>query len=234
MAFCCASISVILRFVMRSSSRSVEVIGVARTGKYLSLVESPQPYFYLPFAQHARTRMTLLVQTDQTPATVTSAVLNVIRSLDANQPVFNVRDFETYFEQGVIGLTRSVLRVVWCMGAVGLALALVGLYGLVSYSTARRTREIGIRMAIGADKTEVMWLVLRQGLALGGIGTILGLLLAIPMFVALSSAVAGVGQLSWWSVAIVSAGLLTMVAAACYLPARRAALIDPNRALRID
>ena len=222
------------RFLMRSNGEYVEVIGVARTGKYLSLVEAPQPYFYLPFARHPRTRMTLLAQTDRTAGTLTSGVLEAVRSLDANQPVFNVRDIETYFELGVIGLTLSVIRIVWCMGGVGLLLALIGLYGLVSYSTARRTREIGIRMALGADASKVMWLVLRQGLGLGVVGSLIGLLLAVPLFRALATAVSGVGRLSSWPVAAVAAGLLVVVAAACWIPARRAAMIDPNRALRVD
>jgi predicted permease len=222
------------RIQVRSAGRDLEVVGVARTGKYLSLLEAPQPHFYVPFSQSPRTRMTLLVRTEGPPAALTRPVLDTVRSIDPEQAVFNVRDMETYYGQGVLGLARSVLRAVWSLGAAGLLLALAGLYGLVSYSTARRTREIGIRMAAGAGRRAVLWLVLRQGLTLCGLGTLAGLALAVPLFLALSAAAAGAGRLTPWALAVVPLCLLAMAGAACYFPALQAARTDPNRALRLE
>jgi putative ABC transport system permease protein len=212
----------------------VEVVGVARNGKYLSLAETPQPYFYLPFAQQFRTRMTLLVETEARPATMTDRVLQVVRSLDPNQPVYNVRDMRRYFDHGVLGIALTVLKMVWCMGFTGLALALIGLHGLMSYSVSRRTREIGIRMAIGACRGQVLRMVMRQGLVLAGCGVLLGFALSVPVFQALAAALAGLGGLSPWTLLVVPAGLILVALAACYFPARRASAIDPSSALRLE
>ena len=211
-----------------------EVVGVARTAKYLSLVETPLPYFYLPFAQQSPTRMTLLVRSDSDAASLTQPILQTIRAIDPNQPVYNVRSMRTYFEQGVLGINLTAIRIVWIMGAMGLGLAVIGSYGLMSFSVARRTREIGIRMAIGADGWSVLRLVLRQALLVAGIGVATGLLLSVPAFAGLSAALAGLGALSPWTLAVVPLALLCVAMAASWVPARHAARIDPNVALRLD
>jgi ABC-type antimicrobial peptide transport system permease subunit len=211
----------------------VEVIGVARTGKYLTLAETPQPYIYLPFSQNPRTRMTLLVETNQ-PLGMTEALLSVVRSLDPNQPVFNVWPLRSYYELGVLGPALIVLQMVGSTGLVGLTLALVGLYGLVAYSVSRRVREIGIRMAIGASRSRILRLVLKQGLSLALIGVAAGLSISIPLSKAMARGLAGLGDLSPWTLMIVPVTLLVATAAACYWPAWRASRIDPNVALRYE
>jgi predicted permease len=212
----------------------LEVIGVARTGKYLSLAEAPQPYFYLPFSQHPRTRMTLLVHTEGEATALTDGIMRTIRSLDPNQPVYNVRNMRNYFEQGVLGIALTVMKMVWSMGALGLLLAVTGLYGLLSYSVSRRSREIGIRMAIGADRSQVLKLVLRQGLILALIGCSVGLAIGIPVFRGLRAGLSGLGPLNPWTLAIVPAALIVVALAACFIPAQRASRIDPNVALRLE
>jgi putative ABC transport system permease protein len=119
-------------------------------------------------------------------------------------------------------------------GLIGLGLALVGLYGVVAYSVSRRTREIGIRMAIGATRLDVASLVLRQGLTLSIAGTIVGLAASAPVLRLMSAGLAGLGGLSYWTLAIVPVGLVAVTLGACWLPARRATRIDPTIALRAD
>jgi predicted permease len=211
-----------------------EVVGVARTGKYGNLAEAPQPYLYLPFLQRPRSRMTVLAEAAGDPRALTAPLLQAVRALDPGQPVFNVRDFHTYFQQGTLGLPRVLMQMVGVAGLIGLGLALVGLYGVVAYSVSRRTREIGIRMAIGATKLDVASLVLRQGLTLSIAGTIVGLAASAPVLRLMSAGLAGLGGLSYWTLAIVPVGLVAVTLGACWLPARRATRIDPTIALRAD
>jgi macrolide transport system ATP-binding/permease protein len=211
-----------------------EVVGIARTGKYTSLAEAPQPYLYLPFLQRPRSRMTLMAEAAGDPRALATPLLQVVRSLDPGQPVFNVRDFRTYFEQGTLGPPRVLMQMIGVAGLVGLGLALVGLYGVVAYSVSRRTREIGIRMAIGATKLDVAALVLRQGLTLSIAGTLVGLVASAPILRLMSAGLAGLGGLSYWTLAIVPVGLVAVTLGACWLPARRATRIDPTIALRAE
>ncbi len=131
------------RFRIGARGPTVEVVGVAKTGKYLALAEAPTPYIYVPFLQNPQSRMALLVWTLGGAAGITDPVLGVVHQLDPNQPVFNVRSFREYYEQGVLGPALVIMQMVGSMGLIGLALALVGLYGLIAYSVSRRTREIG-------------------------------------------------------------------------------------------
>jgi len=127
-----------------------------------------------------------------------------------------------------------VIQMVGAAGLIGLALALVGLYGLIAYSVTRRTREIGIRMAIGANRWAVLALVLRQGLTLSAIGVAAGAALSVPVFRILSTGLAGVGALSPWTLLWVPFALLIVTVAACSIPAWRASKIDPTLALRAN
>ena len=119
--------------------------------------------------------MSLLVETTaDDPASLAAPLRGLVRDLDVNQPVFNVQTLASLYERRAIQIPLRVLRVVGTMGIVGLTLALIGLYGLVSYSVARRTREIGLRMAVGADRSDVLKMVLRQGLMLSMAGILVG------------------------------------------------------------
>jgi putative ABC transport system permease protein len=222
------------RFRLGVSGPWIEVVGVAKTAKYLSLTETPTPYLYLPWAQNETPRMTLMVETAGPPAGITTAVLREAHALDASQPAYNVRPLDVYYEQGPLGLALLVMQMVGSAGLTGLALALVGLYGLVAYSVARRTREFGIRMAIGAGRGAVLRLVLKQGLTLALIGDGIGLALSVPAFRGVSAAMAGVGRLSPWTLVAVPAALVVVTMAACWLPAWRASRIDPTLALRVE
>lgn len=212
----------------------MEVVGVARNAKYSSLAETPQPFVYVPFRQQPQPRMTLLVATAGAPAAVTNDVLTAVRSLDRDLSVFNVRPLDEFIEQGVLGPSLTTLRMVLAAGVAGLMLAMIGLYGLVAYSVSRRTREIGIRMAIGANRSSVLSMVLRQGLGIAAWGIFVGMVGGVPLFRALSGALSGLGGLNVTSLLAAPAVLVIVTVLACLAPAYRASRIDPTTALRSE
>ena len=147
-------------------SKWVQVVGVAKNGTYLSIGEPRMPFFYAPFAQQPPTRMTLLVETPGDAASLSEPLRNLVRSIDPYQPIYNVRTMREYYQTQGLQALRMVVNLVGGMGILGLSMALVGLYGLVAYSVSRRTREIGIRMAIGAARADILRIVVRQGMTL--------------------------------------------------------------------
>jgi predicted permease len=218
------------------SGHWVQVVGVAKTGKYVFVGEGPLPYLYLPFQQNPEPVMTLLVQTMADAASVAAPVREVVRSIDPHQPVFDVRTMQEYYLQRAVRLMQMIVVIVGTMGILGLSLALVGLYGLVAYSVSRRTREIGIRMAVGAGWNDILRMVLRQGLVLAAIGVGVGaagsygLLRVIAALFSRTSA----NWVDAWGFVVVPLAVLLVTAAACYIPARRAAALDANQALHYD
>jgi predicted permease len=213
----------------------VEVVGVTKTAKYTWIAEQPTPYLYLPFAQREKTRMSLLVETPNAdPALLAAPLRDVVRALDVNQPVFNVQTLSSLYQERTIAVPLMIMQMVGTMGLLGLILALIGLYGLVAYSVARRTREIGIRMAIGADKADVLKMVLRQGLMLSTGGILVGGLASVAAARVLTAALVGLGTPNPVTYVIVPAALICLTMAASYLPARRASLVDPLVALRYE
>jgi putative ABC transport system permease protein len=218
-----------------NSAETLEVVGLTKTGKYLFLAEPPTPFLYLPFAQHQRTAMALLVETaSRDAATLAAPVRELVRDLDPAQPVVNIRTYASLYEARGLLVPLIVLRLVGVMGGIGLALALMGLYGLVAYSVAQRTRELGLRMAIGAARSDVVKMVLRQGfmLAIKGIG--LGGIASVGVARVLAAGMAGLGAPNPANYIAVPVVLIGLTLAASYLPARRASAVDPLVALRDD
>jgi predicted permease len=214
----------------------LEVVGLTPTGKYLFVAEPPRPFLYLPFAQHQKTAMSLLVETASADASPLAAPLrDVVRGLDVNQPVVSVRTFSSLYEQRAIRVSLRILQMVGTMGLIGLTLTLIGLYGLVAYSVARRTREIGLRMAVGANRSDVLKMVLRQGLMLSTAGLLVGGVASVAVARLLAAGMVGLGGVaSPATYVVVPIALITLTMAASYIPARRAATIDPLRALRYE
>ena len=209
-----------------------QVVGVAKTAKYLFIAEPPQQFVYFPFTQRPQTRMSILLETYGDPAAMTAPLREVVRSLNPDQPIYNTHTLANFYEQRGTGIFLMILQLVATMGLLGLTLAVVGLYGLIAYSVSRRTQEIGIRMALGAQRSDVAALVLRQGFVLAIMGIAIGFAASIAVRGILAQGLIGLGTLSPAVLAIVPVGLLLVTMAACYLPARRAAQIDPLRALR--
>ncbi len=213
----------------------IEVVGVTKTGRYIFIAEPPMPFVYLPFTQAPRTQMTIFVETTGNPADIAAPLREIVRSLDANLPIYNARTLDNFYQQRAISIVLMLLQLISAMGLLGLSLALVGLYGLIAYSVSRRTQEIGIRMAMGARRLDVVGMVLRQGLMLSLIGVAIGLVASIGLRNVLRRRLGRPGRpavrRSW---SFVPAALILVTVAACYLPARRASLIDPIRALRYE
>jgi predicted permease len=219
--------------MLRTEDRWWEVVGVARNGKYIALFEPGLPYFYLPSAQHSTARRVLQVRSAVAPRELFAAVGREVRALDPDVAVSESRTMEEALE-GAAGFWGFKLAA-WlsgAMGLVGLALAVVGVYGVVSYAARRRTREIGIRMALGAGAREVFRLVLGRDLSLIAAGMAAGLAgawgLATVIHRSVSTAIAPNAAVF----AATSVFVFAVALAACYVPARRATRLDPMDALR--
>jgi predicted permease len=211
----------------------LEVVGVARDGKYRSLGESPHPYVYQPVLQSYDPKMTLVVRTTGEPRSVAGAVREQMRALDANLPVAEVN---TLREQLDLSLFPSRLAA-WTLGGFGvlaLLLAAIGIYGVVSYSVAQRTREIGVRMALGAKEKDVLALVLGEGFFVIAVGLGVGLLLAFAATRVIAGFLYGVGATDPLTFAGVPLLLGFIALVASYIPARRATKVDPLVALRYE
>jgi predicted permease len=209
-----------------------EVVGVAKTGHYLAVYETPAPFVYVPYEQNPRSRMTLIVQSAGDAVELAKPLRDAVRSIDGNVPVFNLRPVATLYESRVTDTWLQLFQMVGTMGFIGLALATAGLYGLVAYTVSRRVKEFGIRVAVGASRRDVVWLVERRGLILAGIGIVIGAALTAVAAPMLSAGFPGLGVSSPAVYALVPLALLIVSAVASYVPARRAAGLDPLRSLR--
>jgi predicted permease len=217
----------------RANGPWVEVVGVSKTGVCLWIAEPPTPFLYLPLAQNPQERMTLIAESAGESSALAAPLREVVRSLDPNLPVFDVRTMESFYEMRAVSTPTMIIQTVGIMGLMGLLLAVSGLFGLVSYSVSRRTREIGIRMAIGADRLSVLGMVLRQGLGLGVAGVVIGIGLSLAAGPLVLSVFGAAGN-DPWSYVIVVVCMLAVTMAASFLPARRASKVDPIRALRYE
>ena len=212
----------------------VSIVGVVKDAKYDTLGEDPQPFVYMPFAQSYSGEMTLHIRTEaNAAASVLAGVRHEVGALDKDLPLLNVMPMTEQIGFSLVPL-RLAATVGGTLGTVGLLLAAIGIFGVVNYSASQRTREIGIRMALGAQKWDVLRLVIRQGLwlALAGVG--IGLAVSCALTRTLGSLLYGVGATDPF-VFIGTALLLVSVAfIASYQPARRATKVDPLEALRYE
>jgi putative ABC transport system permease protein len=223
------------RIVIQSTPPiTAQIVGVARVSKTRDISEPPQPFLYLPLEQNRQTSMVLFVQTEGDPASLTGPVRSEVRALDSNLPIYDVRTMAAHFEQQALLGVRLVAQVITAVGVVGIALSVLGLYAVIAYAVSQRTREIGIRMAVGASAGRVLGMVLQQGLMLSGIGIAAGLLLALGISTVLRELVEGVNPRDPIIYAAATALLLTVTLGATYLPARRASQVDPQAALRAE
>jgi predicted permease len=211
----------------------IEIVGVAQTGTYTFVGEPPFPFLYLPLAQNERSTLALFTDTAADAPSLTGPLRQVVHSLDPDQPVFNIRTMNDVYRQRA-SVTRMIMEIVGTMGMVGLSLALVGLYGLVAYSVARRTHEIGVRMAIGAGRADVLRMVLKHGLKLSLLGILIGGVISVATSSLLTAGLVGLGKPNPATYVAVPVLLLIVTLTACYLPARRASRLDPMKALRYE
>jgi predicted permease len=210
-----------------------EIVGVVKTGKYRTLSEGPRPFFYLPFFQAYVPRATLVAHGVGGREQLLAAVRAEAFKLDSNLALTGIDTVQqrlslALFPARVTGILLGVF------GLLGLGLAVVGLSGAIAYSVSQRTREIGVRMALGARRRDVVGLVIRQGLALSLLGMGIGIAASLALTRFLGSLLYGVSATDPATFAGVSVLLLLVAALACYFPARRAANVTPLEALRYE
>jgi predicted permease len=214
----------------------VQVVGVAKTTKYVFIAEPPSDCVYMPYRQNSVRPMMMLSQSMGDAAGLTAPLRDVVHGLDVNMPIFDVRTMEELYTLRAIRVFSVLITTVVAMGVMALALAIVGLYGLVAYAASRRTREIGIRMAIGATAPTVLRLVLRQGFVLATIGLVIGLAGSVGAGRLLRAAfpTGAERQSGIMPLLIVAAIVLLVTILAAYIPARRASRVNPMDALRYE
>jgi putative ABC transport system permease protein len=210
-----------------------EVVGVARDTKYNGLTEANTPFIYVPLLQNYADAGTLHVRATGDAAQITAAVRGVAKELAPNLPLLNVQTLGDRVDQSLDG-QRSQTRLLAFFGLLALLLSSIGIYGVMAYSVAQRTREIGIRMALGARSQNVLSMVVRQGMALVMGGVALGLIGAFAVTRLIGSLLFKVGAADPATFVAASLLLVGVAALAGYLPARRATKVDPLIALRHD
>jgi predicted permease len=213
----------------------VTVVGVVRNAKLQGLLDAPGNFFYLPQTQNYKSAHALQLRTWVPPQSLIVPVEALVRELDPNLPVYDVMTME----QAVAGANGYFLFKVGAgfagaLGGLGLLLAVVGVYGMVSYSASRRQHEIGIRMALGAQRVTIFRLVIGQAVLLVGLGIALGVVAALGASRLLVSLLVGVSSYDPLTFIGVSAILMAVALLACYLPARRATRVDPMAALKYE
>jgi putative ABC transport system permease protein len=209
------------------------IVGVFGDIRNIHLVFEPGPEIFVPFAQIPQSNMMLALRTLAHPLDYAAAVKREIRRLDAAQPLASIRSMEKIVSN-TMGPYALIISLMITLALVALILASVGIYGVVSYSVSQRTREMGIRMALGARAWQVLVNVLRQGIRLVITGVILGLVAALGLARLLSAILYKVKPTDPLIFMCIPLLLLTVAILACYVPARRATRIDPMAALRYE
>jgi predicted permease len=215
---------------LRVWGRLFTVVGVARNSKHMLVNESPEPMVYMSFFQQGYETI-VQVKTEGNPVDLAPAVENAIHAIDPRLPVFDVRPMrESTQMASSFAVIQSALAGMFAL--IGLVLAVTGIYGVVAYRTQMRTHEIGVRMALGASRVDVLRLVLLQGVWLTGVGLALGLAFALALTRLIARLLYGIGANDPITVASVVTLLGAMSLVACYLPAHRAMHRNPVSAIR--
>jgi predicted permease len=216
-----------------SAGVPVEIVGVAETIKYQTMSD-PMDFVYMPLAQHPVARMVLMLRSSGDPLQLVQPVKDAVSSLDPNLPLLHTQSYEEFYLNQAVRGPGIAIDLVGTMGLVGLLLAVAGLYGLVAYNVSRRTREIGIRIALGALRADVLRLVMGKGFALVGIGTGVGLVMGFALERLMNSMLFNSGGVDVVAYLIVVPSLFLVAMLAAYVPARRACRIAPTQALRYE
>jgi len=217
----------------RADGPLVEVAGVVKDGKYLSLGEDPKPFFYLPALQSYDETTTLVARTTNDPSATLATIRGEVLKLDSTMPFAEVKTLTEHMSLSLFPL-RIGASIVGSFGLLALLLAAIGIYGVMAFAVSQRTREIGIRMALGAQRRDVLRLIIIQGVTLMLIGLGFGLAGALLLTRLMSSVLYGVSATDVVTFASVTALLGLVVLLACWIPARRATKFDPMTALRCD
>jgi predicted permease len=212
----------------------MQIVGVVRDSSNGGIGQPPPPVFYLPYLQQGSSRVTLQLRTDGDPAALTSLVRQQISALDPEVAPLSVLTMTNAFSSNGLFTSRMVALLGGAFGLIALSLAVVGLYGVVSFLVNCRTQEIGIRMALGAQRSNVLRMILVNGVSLAAIGVVIGMIAALaasPLIRSLLNGVSPRDPLTFMSIGLL---LLTATFVASWIPAHRATRVDPNAALRCE
>ena len=221
------------RFAIVKEPELLQVIGVVGTTVVGQIGEDPQPVAYLPMRQQYSPFATLVVRTNSNPELLIGAVRAQVQQIDKNLAFTNAQTVQQILGQG-LWAARMGAALLGLFGALALILASIGIYGVLAYSVAQRTSEIGLRMALGAQPRQVLGLVLRQGMLLAVIGAAVGIIVALPVARMAGNLLYGVSATDPLTYVGITLLLMAVALLACYLPARRATRIDPLIALRVE
>jgi len=218
----------------RGTATDIEIVGVARDVRSLELRDVPPRFVYLPYAQdESVTQLTYYVRAAQDSGSTAAAIRQAVQRLDPNLPIFDLKTMEVQVDESLF-VERMVAMLSVAFGALATLLAAIGLYGVMSYAVTRRTREIGIRMALGAERGAVMWLVLKEVAIMTAAGITGGLVVALWLTRQVQSQLFGLAPNDPATLAAASILLALVAIAAGYVPARRATTIDPLVSLRSE
>jgi len=210
-----------------------EIVGVARDGKYFLLGEPPTEYLFVPHSQAYEARMTIIARTSGNPEPLAEAIRQEVAGIDSELPVYGVKSMPKFLDRVLSG-PKSIASLASVFGMIALLMASIGLYGVMSYSVTQRTRELGIRLALGASNTSVLKLVLREGSFLVGAGIVIGLAATFLVSRFLEDFLYGISSTDPLTFLTIPVVLVLVALLASYLPARRAAKVDPMIALRFE
>ncbi len=210
-----------------------QIIGVARDGKYLTPGEAPTSFLYLPLSQNYQSPVRIIARTGSDPKSLAAQLRSEVKSLDANLPVFGVKTMPVHLNR-ILSVPQTIAALVGFFGFLALILAAVGIYGVMAYSVTQRMKEIGIRLALGAKRSDVLRLILGQGLALTITGIAIGFIGALVLTRLLASLLYDVNTIDPVTFLVVALILATVALLACYIPARRALKVDPMIVLRYE
>lgn len=213
---------------------AVEIVGIARPVKYRDTTNKPVDFVYMPLAQHPAPRLVLLLRTNVEPLQMVGPVKDIVRTLDSNMPISETRSFEDIYRYHFVDGPGVAIGMVGLLGAIALLLAVAGLYGLVAYNVSRRTREIGIRMAIGAAPSDVLRLMMRKGLVLAATGSAIGLAMGFAVERLMNAMIFDAGGVDLLVYLVVVPTMIAVTMLAAYVPARKASRIAPTIALRYE
>jgi putative ABC transport system permease protein len=212
---------------------NLEIVGISHDAKVFTLGEDPTPEFYLPLLQHYSPQVTLHVRTTGDPMSALPAARSAVQELDRQLPLVQVMTISEVLDQA-LWAARFGAGLLLVFGLLAMTLAAVGIYGVMSYTVEQRRQELGIRMALGAQKRDVFRLVLGQGLLLAGVGSAIGLLAAYVLSQSLHALLYGIHGLDPFTFSAVPVVLISVALLACFIPARRATRVDPLEALRYE